>query len=328
MNVLITSPGRRVELVRYFKETLNRNKRKLFTLDMSSWAPALYFSDKWFLIKKDFNNINQYIDDIIEICNNNDITTVLTLIDPELQLFREFEERFNENGIDLFMPEKEFNFITYDKLKFYDRYRSELPLLDTYASKEELIDKKKNLTFPILAKDRFGSGSSGVTIIKSVKELEAFEYSGNLIFQTKLENFKEFSIHVYFDAVTNDIVDVFMSQAIVMRGGEADKMISLWDENIYKIIKRLSNIQGIKGTINVDIFTVNDEVYINEINPRFGGGYNHAHYCGRNFVEYTVNNIMGFKNSKVTKFPAYETDIEMMKYYGFFFKKKTELFNV
>jgi hypothetical protein len=37
---------------------------------------------------------------------------------------------------------------------------------------------------------------------------------------------------------------------------------------------------------------------------------------------------MGFKNSKVTKFPAYETDIEMMKYYGFFFKKKTELFNV
>ena len=35
---------------------------------------------------------------------------------------------------------------------------------------------------------------------------------------------------------------------------------------------------------------------ISEINPRFGGGYPHAHEIGQNFVENLMNNLQGRTN--------------------------------
>ncbi len=40
MNLLILSPGRRFEIVEYFKETFHKDGRKVYTLDMSPLAPA------------------------------------------------------------------------------------------------------------------------------------------------------------------------------------------------------------------------------------------------------------------------------------------------
>ena len=50
MNLLILSPGRRVEIVEYFKETFHTVGRKVYTLDMSPYAPALYSGDEFFRI--------------------------------------------------------------------------------------------------------------------------------------------------------------------------------------------------------------------------------------------------------------------------------------
>ena len=41
-NLLILSPGRRVEIVQYFKDAFHKENRKVYTLDMSDKAPALY----------------------------------------------------------------------------------------------------------------------------------------------------------------------------------------------------------------------------------------------------------------------------------------------
>ena len=40
MNILILSPGRRVEVVEYFKEVFHRDGGLVYTLDMSPYAPA------------------------------------------------------------------------------------------------------------------------------------------------------------------------------------------------------------------------------------------------------------------------------------------------
>lgn len=52
MNILILSPGRRVEVVEYFKEVFHRDGGLVYTLDMSPYAPALYFGDKYFCVEK------------------------------------------------------------------------------------------------------------------------------------------------------------------------------------------------------------------------------------------------------------------------------------
>ena len=99
MNLLILSPGRRVEIVEYFKNEFHKDNRQVFTLDMSLMAPALYSGDKYFIVKKDFNNLQTYISDIINIALDNNVTSILSLIDPELVLLAENRELFLREGI-------------------------------------------------------------------------------------------------------------------------------------------------------------------------------------------------------------------------------------
>ena len=73
MNLLILSPGRRVEIVQYFKDAFHKENRKVYTLDMSNKAPALYFGDEYFRIDKDFAHLELYINKVLEICKKKEV---------------------------------------------------------------------------------------------------------------------------------------------------------------------------------------------------------------------------------------------------------------
>ena len=68
---------------------------------------------------------------------------------------------------------------------------------------------------------------------------------------------------------------------------------------------------GFKGQIDIDIFDINGEYYISEVNPRFGGGYPHAYECGVNNMKLIINNLKGKVNHNNI---SYRDDIYMMKY--------------
>ena len=77
-NLLILSPGRRVEIVQYFKDAFHKENRKVYTLDMSDKAPALYFGDEYFRIDKDFAHLDLYINKVLEICKEKEIGAIIT----------------------------------------------------------------------------------------------------------------------------------------------------------------------------------------------------------------------------------------------------------
>ena len=62
----------------------------------------------------------------------------------------------------------------------------------------------------------------------------------------------------------------------------------------------------------MDIFKVDDEYYISEVNPRFGGGYPHAYECGINIPKMIIENVIRNENEDVIG--EYEKGIYMMKY--------------
>ena len=65
-------------------------------------------------------------------------------------------------------------------------------------------------------------------------------------------------------------------------------------------------------TYSIDIFDIDGEYYISEVNPRFGGGYPHAYECGCDHMKLIENNLEG--NSNKTAIGTYKSDIYMMKY--------------
>ena len=64
--------------------------------------------------------------------------------------------------------------------------------------------------------------------------------------------------------------------------------------------------------IDIDIFEINGEYYISEVNPRFGGGYPHAYECGVNHMKLIVNNLNGAANASAIG--SYDDGVYMMKY--------------
>lgn len=321
MNFMILSPGRRCELVKYFKEALNEAGRRLITLDMNHYAPALYFSDKWHVVTKDFANLENYIDLIIEICKKEKVSYLMTLIDPELELLSKYRRRFEENKITLILSSDNDIKVTMDKYAFYLFYKDKTNMAKTCRNYNEAM---RGLELPIFAKPRYGSASIGTQKISSNEEFEAYKSKDNYVFQEYI-NGREIGVDVYFDLISGQIVSVFMKEKLAMRSGETDKSISIFRQDILVELKKLEKYGHFRGPVDVDMFIGEDgKVYINEINPRFGGGYPHAHFCGVNFVKLIVNNMNGVVNK--ASIGGYKLGVTMMKCNRYVYRSGNEIF--
>lgn len=64
--------------------------------------------------------------------------------------------------------------------------------------------------------------------------------------------------------------------------------------------------------IDLDVFQLNNQYYISEVNPRFGGGYLHAHEAGVNFARMIIQNLQGHTNT--ASVGDYLENTYMMKY--------------
>ena len=99
-NILITSAGQRVALVRGFQETLKRffPEAKVFTTDMNPrLAPAAYVSDGCFEVLRVTDP--NYIQQILKLCKDNEIGMIIPTIDTELLVLAENKKLFDENNI-------------------------------------------------------------------------------------------------------------------------------------------------------------------------------------------------------------------------------------
>lgn len=320
MNLLILSPGRRFEIVEYFKETFHKDGRQVYTLDMSPLAPALYAGDEYFRIDKDFNNLGSYIDSILSICKDKYITAVLTLIDPELVLLSDYKNRFDAQGITLILSDIEFIKKTFDKFGFYNTYRNTIKLVDTVGSYNDALTKLESgeWHYPLFAKLRDGSASIGIKKIDSAIDFETTKIDERYIYQPFIKGY-EYGIDAYFDMISGELVSLFMKKKLAMRAGETDKAISVKNADVLTEIKKVANIKGLRGPIDIDVFVAdNGEVFVNEINPRFGGGHPHAYGCGVNFMQLILNNLKGISNHPV--FDNYKEGVLMLKYNGLLFR--------
>jgi len=321
MNLLIMSPGRRVEIVEYFKKTFHENGGKVFTLDMSKYAPALYAGDEYFLVEKDFSHLDIYIDGVVRICEENDIKAVITLIDPELVLLSEHRKEFEERGITLILSKLNFILDTFDKYQFYKQYSKTITLVETVGSYEDAIDALRTgkWQYPLFAKLRDGSASIGIMKIECEGDFESVKHNPKYIYQPFIDG-DEYGADLYFDMISGKLVSVFIKKKISMRAGETDKAISVKSDAIVQELKKLESLNSLRGPIDVDVFvSKNGELFINEINPRFGGGHPHAYGCGVNFMNLILNNLNGIENSP--EFNNYEEGIMMLKYNGLLFRK-------
>lgn len=312
MNILIVSAGTRNKVVQYFKKELEE-QGKVIATDCSNLAPAIYEADKYYLVPR--IDTPKYIDKLLEICRKEKIDCVCSLIDPELSLIAENKKRFLDIGVTPLVSQYEVVELAFDKYKMY-KYLSDngFKTAKSYIDKDEFYkDLEANkINFPVFVKPVNGSASINISKVTTKEEIDVlFELYDNLIIQEFLDG-QEIGADVYIDPISKKVVSIFTKEKIKMRAGETDKARSFKDEKLFKLITQVVEKIGFEFMIDLDIFKINNEYYISEVNPRFGGGYPHAFESGVNFPRLIINSMQGKENT--VEIGNYEEDIYMMKY--------------
>lgn len=312
MNILILSAGTRNKIVQYFKENIGENGNVIAT-DMSSLAPAIYEADRYYIVPR--MTAPNYISIILDICKQERIDGVLSLIDPELSLLAEHANEFKSIGTTVVGSDYKLCKMSLDKYLMYQWLQVHgYKCAKSYMEKEEFYAdmEKGKICYPVYMKPAKGSASMSVSKVYDKETVDLLmEHEDGLMIQEYLKG-QEIGADVYIDMITGETVSIFTKKKIKMRAGETDKAVSFKDKKLFELITRFVSEAGFRGQIDIDLFQIDGDYYVSEVNPRFGGGYPHAYECGCNHIKLILNNLVGKANEK--QIGLYEDDIYMMKY--------------
>ncbi|WP_186667722.1 ATP-grasp domain-containing protein [Sporosarcina sp. BP05] len=325
MNFLFCSVGRRAELIKVFKSSLDKGS-KIIATDCVNTAPALYFADKQYIVPKITDN--NYLEKVLEICKRENINVITTFIDPEIEILSKNRESFEAIGVEVLVPYLETAEICFDKFEMYKYLiKNNIKTVVTYEDFNSFHNEYKNGTckLPVFVKPRTGSGSVGARKINSVEDLKSiFNNESNLIIQEFMDG-DDIDADVYVDTVTHKPVSIFTKRKLETKIGGANKTISFKDNELVNIIRNAIPHFKFNGPIDIDFFYKDGEYYLSEINPRFGGAYLHAYGCGVDFIKLIINNLNGIENEP--EFGNYDEDVLMMMYDSVVIRRKDELSN-
>ena len=271
MNILILSAGTRNKVVEYFVKSLE-GRGKVIATDMSNLAPAIYEADKYYIVPRMTDE--GYIDTIIDICKKENINGVLSLIDPELSLLEENKNKFEDVGTKIIGSSYELCEMSLDKYQMYLWLKDKgYKCAKSYINKEEFYNavNSKEISYPVFVKPARGSASISISKVDDKASIELlFSHSDDLMIQEYLHG-QEIGADVYIDMISGEVISIFTKKKIKMRAGETDKAVSFKDDRLFNLIKDFVSKAGYRGQIDIDIFDIDGEYYISEVNPRFGG---------------------------------------------------------
>lgn len=323
-NLLFCSVGRRGRLLRNVKETIGKTGILVGT-DNQSTAPALQFCDRQYVVPR----ITEpgYINLILDICRQNDIKAITTLIDPEIEVLAANSEKFKDIGVIPLCPAPKSAVYCFDKYELFKYLtekgiRTPLTFHDWDEFKAALANGR--ISFPVFMKPVCGSGSVGAHKVYTLEQAEADWNSGehDYIIQ-ELMTGGDCDADVYVDTISHKAVAAFSKRKIETRIGGASKTISFKDPKLFKFIEEICSVFEFNGPLDMDFFIKDGEYYLSEINPRFGGAYLHAYGAGVDFIKLIVNNINGIENS--VNIGDYEDGILMLMYDDVVIAKASDL---
>lgn len=320
LNLLFTCAGRRNYLINYFKEAI-RGQGNIFASDMSASAPAMVDADFAIIVPNIYDD--NYISALKDIVKTHRINAIISLNDLELPILSKHKDDLEKTGVKVIISSELVIDIAFDKMKTFD-FISEIGLkspqtFTTIADVKEAL-KNETLKFPLVVKPRWGSASIGINFPESEEELDlAFrlqhlklkksilntasgqDLDNAILIQEKM-NGQEYGMDIVNDFDAN-YFGTFVRKKLNMRSGETDKAESIIDSKFEDIGKVISeNLKHI-GNLDCDVFVSGNQLYVLELNPRFGGGYPFSHEAGVDTTSIYIEWLKG--NTDVSKFNQY-----------------------
>ncbi len=267
VNILLTSIGRRVELVQAFRLAYQELSLAghLVATDVDPLAPALRQADRYYLVP----GVDQpdYLPALAAICEREAIDLIFPLIDPDIPALAAGRETLEQHGARLATLSAESAATTNDKWMTYQLFRSiEIPAPLSWDR-----EPPQGVEYPLFVKPRVGSAGHNAVKVEDSAELTA-----------ALSRIERPLVQQFLPGpeITNDVscsLDgelwaVVSRQRIEVRWGEVAKGVTVHSPRIQEYCSRIAAALKATGPITVQCMLREDEPFFTEINARFGGG--------------------------------------------------------
>lgn len=310
MNILITSAGQRVSLVRSFQNELRKifSTGKVFTADLNpSLAPACHVSDQYFEVPKVTED--HYIDRLLQVCEENNIKLIIPTIDTELLILSRNSEKFKKKHMTVLISDSSFIEKCRDKRltnQLFEENNIEVP---------QQYDLE-HLQFPVFIKPCDGSLSKGIFVANSSDDIkEEHRQNPKLMYMELISDreYDEFTVDCYYDKHSM-LKCVVPRQRIIVRAGEVSKAVTRNNLIVEHFFNHISKLKGARGCLTIQVFLHKNKPIIKgiEINPRFGGGYPLTYLSGANYSQWVLEEYL--LNKEISRFNDWENNLLMLRY--------------
>jgi len=310
MNILITSAGKRVSLVRAFQEELKQlyPYGKVFATDLHpQMSAACQVADGSFKVVAVSDS--SYLNQLMAICLQHDIRMVIPTIDTELLVMARNKRQFEQEGISLIVSSFALVDICRDK-------RKTKTLLDGLGINTPDYINKAKPSYPFFIKPYDGSLSAGTCVVHSSADIrpEHLENDRYLFMEYySPDEYDEYTVDMYFDR-THRARCIVPRKRISVRAGEINKGITCKNNLLAFLRDRLSYLEGASGCITLQFFMhkVIGSITAIEINARFGGGYPLSYRAGANYPRWLISEY--FNNETIPYYEDWKDGTLMLRY--------------
>ncbi len=275
----------------------------VYAMDSDEKIAHLYSDEKILTVPNVSDNNFESV--ITQIIKEHKIDVYIPGIDEEILIAIEISRKM---GMQVLSPSEAFVHLCLDKYELM-KILSEKKISDikTYMAS----DYNEDFDYPIFLKPNIGRGSRGIKKIDNFAEYEAYflleKYDKSDVLVQPFIGGDEYTVSVTVNNL-NKIIAI-VPKIVFTKQGITKHAQSVKHEKIESICKKIVDALNPKGSFNVQLKLVGNEVYIFEINPRFSttlvlsvaSGINEIDLVIKNFDKKDVEYIKDFKEVKLIR---------------------------
>ena len=310
MNVLLTSVGRRVALLRAFRHEIARYAPggRVLGADLSNLSGGFHDADQGFLVPRCTDP--SYVPRLLEIVRREKVRVIVPLIDTELPVLARHREAFLGEGCHAMVSGLEQVLLTRDKARSVQRFRElgfDAPRVFTAAE----LDRPEALSYPLFLKPADGSSSIGAARVDGPEDMRyALARTRSPVVQS-FEEGEEFTLDVFCD-LGGAVRCVVPRKRLETRAGEVSKGVTVKDRGMMDAAAKLvTALGGCCGCVTLQCFRRDGRYAFFEANLRFGGGYPLSYAAGANFPGWILRMVSG---EAIPDFDGWEENLLMLRH--------------
>ncbi len=223
---------------------------------------------------------------------------IIPTIDPGIDVYAKRGGALRERGIEVVVSNEAVVKITSDKLETR-RWLDSIGIKTPWTMAMENVRRNfGSCQFPLVAKPIKGSGSVGIRLLANATELYDPVFDNGYIVQQFISG-REYTVNMYFDLKEGQMHCAIPHRRIEVRSGEVAKGITVRHPLLEALAWKLGKaLPGPRGSICFQAIEIPDgEIYVIEINARFGGGFPLAYRAGAKFTRWLMEEKLGLPSS-------------------------------